>query len=349
MPFELPSWWNWKVTYAVVLVILLAGLSYFLPPFGSGSEASVLWGIITLMLCLIFMLGAAQSPMQFLVFFGTGAFGAGFGVLVGIWLTPSGDSNALDQVRNIVTGVLTGVVGTKLLSLWDDLVDAPQGSTPKILTAPYFVPIALWMVGFTVALSATYSIRSGQSGDVRITYSPHSAILDLADKHIGILPDTTVTFAGAANSPVDVTVSWNFHLAEPCGPPVAPAQAPSKADVEAQAAAFKPGTGVLTTPSQTILQDWINKCPGFQNWVLTATSNQDHSRTATYNVKLCRTKQDCPPTPTSGATPAAQPTASGGGAGSSGPSGGSAAPVAPGATPPEAPKGADKKDQAKGK
>lgn len=67
-------------------------------------------------MCLVFMLGAAQTPKQFLIFFTSGAFGAGMGYLVGAWLTPTGDSNPLDQIRNIVAEVLSGVVGIKLLT-----------------------------------------------------------------------------------------------------------------------------------------------------------------------------------------------------------------------------------------
>ena len=100
MPFQLPGWWNWKVTYALALLILISVLYRSLSPFPADSpttSASVVWGIVTLMLCLIFMLGAAQTAIQFLVFFGMGVFGAGMGYLVGAWLTPSGESNPLDQ------------------------------------------------------------------------------------------------------------------------------------------------------------------------------------------------------------------------------------------------------------
>jgi hypothetical protein len=285
------------------------------------------WGIVTLMLCLIFMLGAAQTPMQFLVFFGTGAFGAGMGYLVGAWLTPSGESNPLDQARNIVAGVLTGVVGTKLLTLWDDLVDRPpQGGPPPIMTAPYFVPIVLWLVGFTVSLSAFYTVRSGQSGDVMVTYSPRSAVLDLGAKHLGILPETEVHFAGAAISPADVTVAWDFHLEEPCGPPVPDAKPYNKAAFEKEMLnAFDKGTGTLKTPAQPVLQDWINSCPGSQNWTLTATSNQDRSKLSRYYVKFCRTKQDCPVTSSTSTTQSTAGTSAGSGSGVTG----SSTPAAP--------------------
>jgi hypothetical protein len=197
-------------------------------------------------------------------------------------------------------------VGTKLLTLWDDLVDNPPGGgPPRIMTAPYFVPIIMFLVGFTVSLSAFYTVRSGQSGDVRVTYSPQSAVLQLGGKHIGVLPEAVVHFAGAANSPVDVTVSWDFHLAEPCGPPVSDAKPFNKAAFENDMVnAFNPATGKLTTPTQPLLQEWINSCPGSQNWILTATSNQDRSRSYQYSLKFCRTKQDCPPV---GSVPAAPP------------------------------------------
>jgi hypothetical protein len=304
MRFQLPSWWNWKVTYALLQLILLSALYYSLRPFPADSPAttaSVVWGIVTLVLCLIFMLGAAQTPTQFLVFFGTGAFGAGMGYLVGAWLTPSGDSNPLDQARNIVAGVLTGVVGTKLLTLWDDLVDRPTGGgQPPIMTAPYFVPVVLWLVGFTVSLAAFYTVRTGESGDVRVTYSPKSAVLQLGGKHIGVLPDTTVTFAGAANSPEDVTVKLDFRLEGPCGTPVQAANVKPYDKVEfdkKMVKAFNTETGELHTPEATVLQEWINSCPGSQNWLLTATSNQDRSKFSRYNLKFCRTVADCPATP----------------------------------------------------
>src|SRR5579863_8148031 len=65
MPFQLPGWWNWRVTYVLVLVVMLSALYYSLRPFPLDSPsitASVAWGIVTLMLCLMFMLGAAQTP-----------------------------------------------------------------------------------------------------------------------------------------------------------------------------------------------------------------------------------------------------------------------------------------------
>ena len=106
--------------FILLLLVLLVLTYHCLAPFPADSPAiaaSVIWGLVTLTLCLIFMLGAAQTPKQFLIFFGSGAFGAGMGYLVGAWLTPGGQSNPLEQVRNIVAGVLTGVVGTKLLTL----------------------------------------------------------------------------------------------------------------------------------------------------------------------------------------------------------------------------------------
>ena len=242
------------------------------------------------------MLGAAQSPMQFLVFFGTGAFGAGMGYLVGAWLTPSGESNPLDQARNIVAGVLTGVVGTKLLTLWDDLVDRPAGGgNPPIMTAPFFVPVVMFLVGFTVSLSAFYTVRVGQSGDVRVTYSPQNDVLVLGPRHLGVLPDTEVNFAGAANSPVDVTVEWSFRLKEPCGTPVDTAAA-DKATLKENGRSVRNHDWEAEHPTQLVLQKWINSCPGSQNWILTATSKQDRSRFSQYDLKLCRTKQDCPAT-----------------------------------------------------
>jgi hypothetical protein len=302
----MPTWWNWKVSYAAILLalLLIAGIGYLStpsnPPAG-GVMASIIWGVVTLVLCVVFMLGAAKSPMQFLIFFGTGAFGAGAGYLVGAWLTPSDGNNPLDQIRNIVAGVLTGVVGTKLLSLWDDLVDPPKdGTDPRILTAPYYVPIIMWLVGFTVSLSAFYTVRTGQSGTVRVTYTPRSDVRPMKPTNsgmpsIGILPGTTVTFAGAANSPVDLTVSWDFQMKEVCTPLAEKAKDFNKTlfDKEMKGA-FDATTAKLTTPPLADLQNFIAICPGSEDWVLTATSNQNRSSAFEYAVKFCRTKDDCP-------------------------------------------------------
>jgi hypothetical protein len=138
-----------------------------------------------------------------------------------------------------------------------------------------------------------------------VTYSPQNDVLVLGPRHLGVLPDTEVNFAGAANSPVDVTVEWSFHLKEPCGTPV-DAAAADKATLKEMAGAFETTTGKLKTPTQLVLQKWINSCPGSQNWILTATSKQDRSRFSQYDLKFCRTKQDCPATTdTKPATPLA--------------------------------------------
>ena len=137
--------------------------------------------------------------------------------------------------------------------------------------------------------------RPSGSWQVRVTYSPQSAVLQLGGQRIGVLPDTVVNFAGAANSPYDVTVSWDFHLVQPCGPPVPNARAYDKAAFQKEMLnAFDIATGKLITPTLAVLQDWINMCPGSQNWLLTATSNQDRSKYFRYNLKFCRTLQDCP-------------------------------------------------------
>jgi hypothetical protein len=288
---------NWKVIYSASFLILLGILYLSLTPFGDsapGVKASVVWGTITLVLSLIFMLGAAQTPLQFLVFFASGSFGAGMGYLVGAWLTPTGDSNPLDQVRNIAAGVLTGVVGTKLLALWDDLVNpAVQGGTPRIMTAPFFVPIALWFVGFTVSLSAFYTVRSAEAGEVRITYSPHGDVNGLGGNHIGIPPATTIQFAGAANSPEDVTIEWSFHLDKPCAPPRNGKTFDKSKFQMVMEGAFVPASGALTTPAPSDLEEFFDSCPGSQNWILTATSKQNRSKTAAFEVMFCRTNDEC--------------------------------------------------------
>jgi hypothetical protein len=298
---QLRGWWNWKATYALLLLLVLVFTLIILDPFvpsltPAATVATVVWGSLTLVLSLIFMLGAARTPVEFLVFFGTGVFGAGMGYLVGAWLTPTGDTNPLDQVRNIVAGVLTGVVGTKLLTLWDDLVDKPAaGGPPPIMTARYFVPIVMWLVGFTVSLSAFYTVRSQHSGNVSVTYAPKTSVLPLGAGHIGVLPEAVVRFSGSANSPDDVSVVWSFDLAEPCGTPVDKAEPFVKAEFNKEMmSTFNLETGKLSTPNQKVLQRWINSCPGSQNWVLTATSNENRAKSIRYDVKFCRTKQDCP-------------------------------------------------------
>jgi len=263
------------------------------------------------------MLGAADSEMRFLVFFGTGAFGAGMGYLVGAWLTPNAESNPLDQVRNIAAGVLSGVAGTKLLSLWDDLVDNPkEGGKPPIMTAAYFVPIVLWLVGFTVSLSAFYTVRAGESGDVRITYSPQKEVPVIEPKHLGIWPDSVIQFSAAANSSEDITVSWDFRFETPCWLPSTNTNF-DKAKFEKQIiSAFDPNTGKLSAPSQTVLEAWNKSCPDSKNLALTATSNQNRARSSQYLITFCLTKEDCPAKSpggkaTAGPSPTGAPTSTG--------------------------------------
>jgi hypothetical protein len=173
----------------------------------------------------------------------------------------------------------------------------------------------MWLVGFTVSLSAFYTVRSTDSGDVRITYAQQSAVRQLAgDRHIGVLPSAKVQFAGAANSPVDVTVSWDFRMKEPCMPPVFDANF-SKPDFDkVVAGGFDPATATLSVPDDAVLDIWKGKCTGSQQWILTATSNQDHSKWLRYDVTFCRTINDCPEAPTT----TVLPTSTTGGAGAGG-------------------------------
>jgi hypothetical protein len=318
---QLPGWWNWKHTYALALFLLLALtlmiLAFFRPPsVPSAVIATVTWGTLTLVLSLIFMLGAAQTPTGLLVFFGAGAFGAGLGYLVGAWLTPTGDTNPLAQVQNLVGVALTGVIGTKLLALWDDLVEKPKdppGGPPPIMTPAYFIPIVLWLVGFTVSLSAFYTVRSLSTDAVTITAIPKSAYAVLGSSRIGVLPETVVHFAGAANSPDDVSVNWDFQPVQACSNIDTPADK-SKFDKEL-VSAFDPKTLTLTAPTRATIDDWSKICPGVQDWTLTATSNENQSKSLQYGVKFCRANIDCVP-PTAAARMAAAASGLKGGAAS---------------------------------
>ncbi len=299
-PLRTTREWNWKCIYALVLAVLIILCGVYLassasPGLSPSARASAIWGGLTLTLGLIFMLGAADSAITFLVFFGTGAFGAGMGYLVGAWLTPNAESNPLDQVRNIAAGVLSGIVGTKLLSLWDDLVDKPQeGGKPPIMTAAYFVPIILFLVGFTVSLSAFYTVRAGDLGNVRITYSPQREVVTIDSKHLGIWPDSLTQFAAAANSSEDITVSWDFRFEKPCWLPSTNTNF-DKAKFEKQIlSAFDLNTAKLSAPSQTVLEAWNKSCPDSKNLALTAISNQNRAKSLQYLITFCVTKEDCP-------------------------------------------------------
>lgn len=328
---------GWKLGYILILIAVLAAAVFFNKDLLLGNadtvarlsapiaiKASVTWGAIALALCTVFMLGAAKTPMQFLVFFGSGAFGAGMGYLIGAWLTPNaGTQTELDTARNVVSGLLTGVVGTKLLSLWDDLVDKPAGaSKPLIMTTAYFVPIIMFLVGFTVSLSAFYTVRSQYTDDVAITVSPKAAYTDLGSSRLGVLPGAVIQFSGSSNSPNDVSVIWDFELVKPCSS-LDTADTKAKFDKEVLSA-FNLETGKLTVPARDVIESWGKQCPGIQDWTVTATSNENRSKFLQYGVKFCRANDDCVPPTTAAASSAA----------TSGPKGGAAMPpksTAPGA------------------
>ncbi len=215
MQFQLPGWWKlethlracpfdpFRIFYRLLTLTPL--------PEDAGIRASIVWGIVTLTLCLHLHTGRGADA------------GAVSGLLRyrRVWRRDgvSGWSLADPKRRLEPAGAnphyrgrgLTGVVGTKLLALWDDLIKEPRGGgLPRILTAPYFLLLVLWLVGFTVSLSAFYTVRTAVAGEVKITYSPQSSVHGLGGNKIGIMPETEVLLAAAANSPVDVTITWNF-------------------------------------------------------------------------------------------------------------------------------------------
>jgi hypothetical protein len=326
---EMPGLRSWKGRYVAVLgVVVLAAAIYNHELFSLNAangaavelspglviKACITWGFVSLILCTAFMIGAAQTPTQFLIYFASAAFGAGMGYLIGAWLTPnSGDQSQLDTARNVVTGLLTGVVGTKLLSLWDDLVDKPAGGGhPPIMTAPYFIPIIMFLVGFTVSLSAFYTVRSQHTDDVAITVSPKSAYVALGSSRLGVLPGAVIQFSGAANSLDDVSVIWDFEPVKACASLDKTPADKTKFDTEMHGA-FNLESGKLTTPTLETIETWSKQCPGSQNWTVTATSNENRSKSLQYGVMFCRGNDECVPPTAAAASNAATSGPKGGG------------------------------------
>lgn len=301
------DFWSWR-TFYLVLVLLVSGLAlgvYFLTGGKSGVEApetraSLAWCGLALTLMTAFMLGAAQTEKQFLVWFSAAVLGAGAGYLIGVWLTPSTDTQqaSFDRVQNILSSLLAGVVGTKLLGLWDDLAKPAEGEKiPRILTPDYFLTVVLALTGLAVSLSGFYTIRSAREGSVSITalksafvaYKPEGS----AAVTNGVWADSKVQFAGAASYRDDLSVTWDLRQKDNKTPP-GPAAKPMV-------------NGLLEAPSEAVLGQWCGKsdpCDWPLNWTVVATSVENRAKSTTYPIRFCRNEKDCP-VPTGPPKPAA--------------------------------------------
>jgi hypothetical protein len=222
-------------------------------------------------LLLLFILGAAKDRIQFLTFFCFGATGCGLGYLTGVWLAPSSSSEETRFVKagNIIATLFAGAVGTKLLSVWDDLT-----KNGKIFDPDYFLPLLCGIAGFFVALAAFYTLRTAFSGQVRIT-APGERFLIWTDSKgqsfdNGVPLGSQVQFAGVAEYADDLSVRWELK--------------PLKTDVHASVLPANTITayGLLTVPDQAWLQQHTNAA----EWNVVATSNRDRSKYAVYPIRF---------------------------------------------------------------
>ena len=271
MDFIRTYWRGFYLVYSVgacFLVIRLVPRWY--KTYNAAQRAAATWGGIGFALVPFYLLGAADGPLQFLVLFSFGATGAAFGYLTGVWLAPSSlsEQSRLMKAGSLVATLAAGAVGTKLLSISDDVI-----KDKRIFQPAYFLPVVTAAAGYLVALAAFYAIRSAQDGQVRIT-APAAQFVpwkdDKGNKHEnGVAAGTKVQFSGASDFNDDMSVLWTMT---PKGnPPGAPALPPG-AGISAD--------GLLTAPDAT----WMKDNRDFLDWVVEATSNLDRSKSASYEV-----------------------------------------------------------------
>ena len=300
-----PAWLNpylpaiipgilWKVPYLVVsgllvLVAYLLTLNKHLPE-TQGQQAIAFWSGTGFGLLLLFFLGAARTPRDFLAMFATSGFGAASGYLIAVFITATGsESSNLSQIGKIVTGALTGVVGTKLLSLWDDLT---KGDSPKIFSLGIYLQLIAGLIGFTLSLAAFYTVRSLEAGTVSITAPPGVMTpYQSADKTtlngIKIPPSGSVDvqFTGAAVASDDMAVTWKIA-----------SQPSSKSENAADGSSYTVNLQdngkleVRLVPTAT-----PPPSPVPIDWVITATSRRNTSNSADFKFRLCVLDTDCPP------------------------------------------------------
>jgi len=266
---------NWKLTYLLYSVVVAAALAYAVPKAIKGKStayiAAAAWGVILFALLLLFLLGASDSPTQFLVLFGFGVFGAALGYLTGVWLAPSSlsEESRFVKAQSLVATLLAGAFGTKLLSFWDTLT---TGDRKLILEPAYFLPVICGLVGYFVALAAFYTIRSTDGGQVKITALDKQFVpwTDSAGKahDNGVPAGARIQFSGAADFEDDISVLWDLKPKDnsPAAPPLP--------------AGTINANGLLTVPDSA----WVAANPTFLDWAVVVTSNRDRSRFASFDI-----------------------------------------------------------------
>ena len=298
---------SWKVRYFAITALLVFSIFEITNPMqsvsGEAPRAIAFWGGTGFALLLFFYFGAAQSSRQFLALFATSATAAAAGYLIAIFITATGrEGENLSNIEKVVATALGGVMGTKLLSLWDDLtkVDPNSNGLPKIFSLQYYLPCIAALVGFTLSLATFYAIRSLDSGDVSVTAEPNRLIsyqlTDEGEKHNGLLVPTDKTaeiqFSGAANSMTDLSVTWRVE------PTNATAAVLEALGGDKSPLKFSSTPGHLVVPSTTDLKKVTITGGEFPlNWSVFATSVQDQTKSYEFKIRLCRADVagDCPP------------------------------------------------------
>ena len=162
------SWW--KLAYLLFAILVpTAAFTYFKRQklVGETRNAAAIRSVTGFTLLIAFCLGAASNTKQFLVLFANGLIGAASGYLAGVWLAPGrSQARRFDQARNLVTPLLAGVAGAKLLTLWDTLT---KPDTLLIFQPDYYLPFASLLAAFLIAFVAFHMLRHSAGGRVHIS------------------------------------------------------------------------------------------------------------------------------------------------------------------------------------
>ncbi len=266
------SWlqWHWKFTYLVWATLVCVSLAVW---FGmirktgvrNAQQAAATWGSVAFALFFFFFLGAAENTKDLLKLFSFGAVGAALGYLTGVWLAPAtlSEESRFAKAQTLIASVAAGAFGTKLLSVADALIDGKENAL--ILRPEYYLPVLSFIAAYLVALAAFYTLRTLNDGLVRVT--PVGELKDVDGKKIGLAAGQKVQFAGAANFPDDVSVSWSLK----CTRQPEPAGGPSIS-----------ATGELTVPDAA----WMTGHADFLDWAVIAISNLDPSKAGAFQIHL---------------------------------------------------------------
>ncbi len=241
-----------------------------------------------------------------------GGFGAASGYLIAVFVTATGaEGETLGPIKQTVAGALSGVVGTKLLTLWDDLT---KGDAPKIFSPAIYLQVVALLVGFTLSLAAFYTVRNLEAVTVNITAEPDKLVSyqsanGQAQNGIPLLPSekTQVQFTGAAASSKDMSVLWKVEPNEPSSEIQNALEKDGAKDDKQSVKKDKDlvnidsSSGLLTVMPKVDLNK-ADKDFDFPpnhrfpiDWIVVATSRQNKDQSKQFPIRLCVVDTDCPP------------------------------------------------------